>query len=815
MEHEASSATSGHGSALPHGSAHPASNSYSSAPHRRYHGGHDDGHTKYTSPRHNNGHYAKAKGAGYYGNNNNVNHHHHHQAQYHAAMNMNGGRYYNAHVQPPLPPLPPGGSMPPPSPSPSSASTDTTAASPSHVDTIKCNRCGEKGHMAVACPLKPRHSYNKGPRVCKFWANGHCQRGNDCSFFHGNPDQAMIYGAPTSMMMTMPPPQYMMDPAAGYYYPPVPVMPAGYPPAAAPYEPSPTSETPPPEGEMYDAAGYPNDAYVEPPYGAPPVYHNPYAPPQYAPYGPPQSGYPDQRAYYQPPSHKLYPPQHGHFYNPYYPRGYVAPPTAYSNVDAVDAPVVETPDEPPMYDEPPPVAPDETPVATDVIDQVPTSVVPDAVPDGAPLVEAVRDLKLETAPKPKKKKKSKARVEAAPADAPVAHSPRSEKGLRNDTGENNCFLNVVVQSLFHLQTFRNAFRSITRHVCPGDGRCVYCALSAVFDMLSPGDNQTACSSDALRSVLSTLSASSAANVSLPPPGDGPNRFSLGSMDDAAEAHDAVLWQLHEALKTSSKTQDCTCVIHSVFGLLVGEEAHCPKCHTKMTAATYDTMVMAASTAQLHDHIVRKKARTFDKLLAHVVAIGGGTRKCANSRCRNTDLLPSSLKLKALPQVFTVGLSWPNAQPSSGYLGHIVSSIAPTIDLTRVFPNLIADGLALPHGGGNDAHLMGVFCYFGHHYLTFLFQPSTNEWLSFDDTVVKRVGASWSDVQKVCLENHLQPMVLFYDVAKKPVADKVLQFTIGDFVLSVASEVDQENWRATDSSPHTDTDVLRSSSPVST
>ncbi|KDO29892.1 hypothetical protein SPRG_04959 [Saprolegnia parasitica CBS 223.65] len=784
MEHEASPATSGHGS------AHPASNSYSSAPHRRYHGGHDDGHTKYTSPRHSNGHYAKAKGTGYYGSNNNVNHHH--QAQYHAPMNMNGGRYYNAHVQPPLPPLPPGASMPPPSPSPSSASTDTTAAA----------RGG--GMPAQAAPQLQQGASRV--QVLGEWPLPARQR---LLVFHGNPDQAMMYGAPTGMMMQMPPPQYMMDPAAaGYYYPPVPIMPAGYPPAAAPYEPPPTSETPPPEGEMYDPAGYPNDAYVEPPYGAPPVYHNPYAPPPYAPYGPPQGGYPDQRAYYPPPPHKMYPPQqHGNFYNPYYPRINVAPPAAYPTADPVDAPVVDTHDEAPLYDAPPTAAPEESPAQ--VIDPVPTSVAPEMVPEDEPLVEAVEHLKLETTPKPKKKKKSKARAETAPLEAlPAVQPPLLEKGLRNETGENNCFLNVVVQSLFHLQTFRDAFGAITRHACPGDGRCVFCALATVFEMLTPGDKiaTTTCHSDALRAVLSTLSASSAANVSLPPPGEGPNRFSLGSMDDAAEAHDAVLWQLHEALKTSTKTQDCTCVIHRVFGLLVGEEAHCPKCHTKMTAATYDTMVMAASTAQLHDHIVRKKARTFDKLLAHVVAIGGGTRKCANSRCRNTDLLPSSLKLKAVPQVFTVGLSWPNAQPSSGYLGHIVSSIAPTIDLTRVFPNLIADGLALPHGGGNDAHLMGVFCYFGHHYLTFLFKPSTHEWLSFDDTVVKRVGSSWSDVQKVCLENHLQPMVLFYDVAKKPlVADKVLQFTIGDFVLSVASEVDQENWRATDGSPPTDND----------
>ena len=31
------------------------------------------------------------------------------------------------------------------------------------------------------------------------------------------------------------------------------------------------------------------------------------------------------------------------------------------------------------------------------------------------------------------------------------------KGLQNDLGKNNCFLNVVIQSLWHLAAFRNTF----------------------------------------------------------------------------------------------------------------------------------------------------------------------------------------------------------------------------------------------------------------------------------------------------------------------------------------------------------------------
>lgn len=53
----------------------------------------------------------------------------------------------------------------------------------------------------------------------------------------------------------------------------------------------------------------------------------------------------------------------------------------------------------------------------------------------------------------------------------------NEKGLQNFIGENNCFLNVVIQALWHLDSFRLAFKSPRiksnhRHT----ENCVYCAL---------------------------------------------------------------------------------------------------------------------------------------------------------------------------------------------------------------------------------------------------------------------------------------------------------------------------------------------------
>lgn len=54
-----------------------------------------------------------------------------------------------------------------------------------------------------------------------------------------------------------------------------------------------------------------------------------------------------------------------------------------------------------------------------------------------------------------------------------------EKGLVNNRGENNCFLNVVIQSLWHLESFRSRFFGWDMHKCNKTSlaSCVHCALS--------------------------------------------------------------------------------------------------------------------------------------------------------------------------------------------------------------------------------------------------------------------------------------------------------------------------------------------------
>jgi hypothetical protein len=52
-----------------------------------------------------------------------------------------------------------------------------------------------------------------------------------------------------------------------------------------------------------------------------------------------------------------------------------------------------------------------------------------------------------------------------------------DKGLENQVGENNCFLNCVIQALWHLRSFRDKFSDpIRKKEHLHTQHCVFCAL---------------------------------------------------------------------------------------------------------------------------------------------------------------------------------------------------------------------------------------------------------------------------------------------------------------------------------------------------
>jgi Ubiquitin carboxyl-terminal hydrolase len=56
------------------------------------------------------------------------------------------------------------------------------------------------------------------------------------------------------------------------------------------------------------------------------------------------------------------------------------------------------------------------------------------------------------------------------------------KGMENSTGSNNCFLNVILQSFWHLTSFRKNFQiNSYGHTCEEAENCLICEIRVIFN----------------------------------------------------------------------------------------------------------------------------------------------------------------------------------------------------------------------------------------------------------------------------------------------------------------------------------------------
>lgn len=162
---------------------------------------------------------------------------------------------------------------------------------------------------------------------------------------------------------------------------------------------------------------------------------------------------------------------------------------------------------------------------------------------------------------------------------------RSDKGLINKKGENTCFLNVVVQSLWHLPHFRERLlASCMLHNHEEDKLCLLCALGNLFSQFR-FSRQTEIPPNILRETLAALHESDA-------------RFQIGEQEDAHEALNVILQWFHadhvQVDHENSQTTVCQpkCLAHLCFGSQVCTIRHCRKCNATSEPETEDQFLFS-------------------------------------------------------------------------------------------------------------------------------------------------------------------------------------------------------------------------------
>ncbi|RUS88420.1 hypothetical protein EGW08_003816, partial [Elysia chlorotica] len=320
------------------------------------------------------------------------------------------------------------------------------------------------------------------------------------------------------------------------------------------------------------------------------------------------------------------------------------------------------------------------------------------------------------------------------------------KGLRNAPGENNCFVNSAVQVFWHLDVFRRSYRRLSGHTCMGNS-CIFCALKVIFTQFQFSD-QSSLHPDALRKALAETFANQ-------------QRFQLGHMDDAAECFENILRRIHFHIAGACSEDACTaphCLPHQKFSLNILEKVVCP-CGASSNPLTFSEMVHYVSAKALVSQ-ARVMQETgdilhpdrFGLLLRNANAMGD-IRDCPGA-CGKTVQIRRTL-LNA-PDVVSIGLVWDSDHPTVETTTEVARNIGTTIFMQDVFHSVMQDMRSLP-----KLQLVGLVCYYGKHYSTFVFHSKLQVWIYFDDATVREIGPRWEHVVEKCSKGRYQPLLLLY------------------------------------------------------
>ncbi|RHY73768.1 hypothetical protein DYB38_013140, partial [Aphanomyces astaci] len=320
--------------------------------------------------------------------------------------------------------------------------------------------------------------------------------------------------------------------------------------------------------------------------------------------------------------------------------------------------------------------------------------------------------------------------------------------------QNNCFLNVIIQSLWHLDSFRVLITSSDHTALHSvHDTCLLCELKEIFTYYEYGEEKTL-APDNVRVALNVLSSQT-------------DRFRLGAMADATETLDTILASMHadqvrhhalphpspttplppqQSLSSSIEINDTDCdpkcIGHALFESNMFDMYRCQSCQATSEPEMWKDTLYRVYFAELYQCVANtttsaksfffrsssptanhpsNKEHSFEAVLRTLLN-EGPRRSCPENeltKCRGSCLVDRYKQrawLMKFPIVFAVSIVWPATTVGGVELKAFANIIPHQLDLGLIF-RLGGDAADLPKPESIYV-FRGMVCYYGQHYVSF-------------------------------------------------------------------------------------------------
>lgn len=342
----------------------------------------------------------------------------------------------------------------------------------------------------------------------------------------------------------------------------------------------------------------------------------------------------------------------------------------------------------------------------------------------------------------------------------VILSPRkvlASRGIINSKNENNCFLAVIIQAFWHLNSFREGIKAMRfldqKYPNVRNHKSFLLrTLQTIFSLYENGPQRLISVSE-LRKFLSTVSP----------------EFQLGYYGDTAEVLLSILELLHME-KNPYCCVESKCLSHLVFGTLTVEQLYCSSCEGPVDTVYQNRYLWHFSGNEIFandsgnsfitdlfscacvqgDDIQQQKS--LEPLLHGLLQENSDSRP---HYCTRKGILSKAQTLCDRPLAIVLSVGW-QADTSNQHHRIFMNMIDMKMSIASVLPIVQGDNDDGPH-----YLFRGLIVYYSFHYVA-IFDVEPRGFYLYDDDKVVQVG-TWTNVLAYCTKTKAIPVLLFYEL----------------------------------------------------